>query len=79
MGHAKKLQICLAHQLRDCQAGIEGGDFLFCWRLKRLFLRAIVMSKQRSDIKPETSKGYRRRLEKTLDEILTSRLRPKPG
>jgi transposase len=79
MGHAKKLQICLAHQLRDCQAGIEGGDFLFCWRLKRLFLRAIVMSKQRSDIKPETSKGYRRRLEKTLDEILTSTPETKAG
>lgn len=69
-GHAEKWQICLAHQLRDCQAGIDGGDESFSWRMKRLFLRAIVLSKRRSRIKEETCKAYRRRLEKNLDQIL---------
>ena len=36
-GHAEKWQICLAHQLRDCQHGIDNGDQVFSWRMKRLF------------------------------------------
>lgn len=78
-GHADKWQICLAHQLRDCQAGIDAGDTMFCWRLKRLFLRAVVLSKRRAGIKPETGKAYRRQLEKTLDDILTSTPETKTG
>ena len=69
-GPGEKWQICLAHQLRDCQAGIDGGDQSFSWRMKRLFLRAIVLSKRRSRIKAETCKVYQRRLEKDLDQIL---------
>lgn len=69
-GHAEKWQICLAHQLRDCQGGIDGGDKVFSWRMKRLFLRAIVLSKRRSHLKAETCKAYRRKLEKDLDHIL---------
>lgn len=69
--HASKWQICLAHQLRDCQYGIDEGDKGFSWRMKRLFLRAIVLSKRRSHLKPSTSLAYRRRLEKDLDQILT--------
>lgn len=30
-GHAEKWQICLAHQLRDCQHGIDSGDKVFSW------------------------------------------------
>lgn len=78
-GHADKWQICLAHQLRDCQAGIDAGDTMFCWRLKRLFLKAVVLGKRRADIKPETAKAYRRQLEKTLDDILTSTPETKTG
>jgi len=60
----------LAHQLRDCQGGIDGGDTVFSWRMKRLFLRAIVLSKRRSWLKENTLKAYRRQLEKDLDTIL---------
>ena len=28
-GHAEEWQICLAHQLRDCQFAIEAGDTIF--------------------------------------------------
>ena len=69
-GHGEKWQICLAHQLRDCQGGVDGGDLSFSWRMKRLFLRAIVLSKRRHRLKSETCKAYRRRLEQDLDRIL---------
>lgn len=69
-GHAEKWQICLAHQLRDCQGGIDGGDKVFSWRMKRLFLRAIVLSKRRPRVKGATLKAYRQQLEKDLDTVL---------
>ena len=78
-GHAETWQICLAHQLRDCQAGIDEGDTIFSWRLKQLFLRAVVLAKRRPDIKPETSKAYRRQFKKRLDDILTSTPETKTG
>ena len=28
-GHGEKWQVCLAHQLRDCQHGIDSGDRVF--------------------------------------------------
>ena len=40
-GHGKAWQICLAHQLRDCQYAIEAGDEIFTPRMKTLLLRAI--------------------------------------
>src|SRR5215469_18010515 len=39
-GHADLWQICLAHQLRDCQYAIEAGDEIFAPRMKALLLRA---------------------------------------
>ena len=78
-GHGNKWQICLAHQLRDCQAGIDSGDQSFSWRMKRLFLRAIVLSKRRSRIKPETCKAYQRQLEKDLNQILALTPKTKTG
>ena len=33
-GHADPWQICLAHQLRDCQYAIEAGDTIFAPRMK---------------------------------------------
>ncbi|MBX9621192.1 MAG: transposase [Alphaproteobacteria bacterium] len=58
-GHAEKWQICLAHQLRDCQHGIDSGDQGFSWQMKRLFRRAIVLSKRRHRLKDETCKAYK--------------------
>jgi transposase len=37
-GHAAEWQICLAHQLRDCQYAADAGDTVFASRMKRLFL-----------------------------------------
>jgi transposase len=36
-----KWQVCLAHQLRDCQYAIDSGDNVFSPKIKDLFLRAI--------------------------------------
>ena len=43
-GHAEGWQICLAHQLRDCQYAIEAGDTVFAPRMKALLLRAVVLA-----------------------------------
>jgi transposase len=33
-GHAESWQVCLAHQLRDCQYAIDAGDTVFAPRMK---------------------------------------------
>ena len=37
---AEDWQVCLAHQLRDCQYGMDAGDTLFSPQMKRIVLRA---------------------------------------
>ncbi len=46
-GHAAGWQICLAHQLRDCQFAIEAGDAIFAPRMKALLLRAFALGPPR--------------------------------
>ncbi|MGP1384398.1 MAG: hypothetical protein ACTS2F_12615 [Thainema sp.] len=43
---ANEWQVCLAHQLCDCQYAIDAGDELFALRMKRLFLRAIALQRR---------------------------------
>ena len=47
-GHADLWQICLAHQLRDCQYAIDAGDAVFAPRMKMLLLRAAVIARRRN-------------------------------
>lgn len=63
-------QVCLAHQLRDCQYAIEAGDDLFAPRMKRLFLQAIAVHRRRSRLAASTVAQYRSRLRGSLREIL---------
>jgi transposase len=69
-GHGKKWQICLEHQVRDCQFAIDQGDQAFAWRMKILFLRAIAVSKRRHVLKPTTLQSYRHQLDRELTYIL---------
>ncbi|MGH9770530.1 MAG: IS66 family transposase [Candidatus Acidiferrales bacterium] len=69
-GHADLWQVCLAHQLRDCQYAIEAGDALFAPRMKTLLLRAVVLACRRHDLAASTRREYRRRLERDLDAIM---------
>lgn len=70
LGHAEHWQVCLAHQLRNCQYAIEAGDTLFAPRMKRLFLVAFVIAKRRLDFDEAKRLSCKRRLEQKLDAIL---------
>jgi transposase len=45
-GHADAWQVCLAHQLRDCQYAIDAGEAVFAPRMKALLLRAVVLTRR---------------------------------
>jgi len=69
-GHAADWQICLAHQLRDCQFAIEAGDTIFAPRMKALLLRAFVLARRRHHLAESTRRQYRQRLERDLDAVM---------
>ena len=69
-GHAADWQICLAHQLRDCQFAIEAGDAIFAPRIKMLLLRAFVLARRRHHLAETTRRQYCQRLERQLDAVM---------
>ena len=69
-GHAADWQICLAHQLRDCQFAIEAGDAIFAPRMKALLLRAFVLARRRHHLAETTRRQYRQKLERQLDVVM---------
>ncbi len=69
-GHAADWQICLAHQLRDCQFAIDAGDTIFAPRMKLLLLRAFVLARRRHHLAGSTRRQYRQRLDRDLDAIM---------
>lgn len=69
-GHAEHWQVCLAHQLRDCQYAIDAGDAVFAPRMKALLLRAVVLARRHRDLADSTRRQYRRRLDHDLDAIM---------
>ena len=69
-GHADKMQICLAHQLRDCQHAIEAGDTIFAPLMKRLFLRAFITARRRGKLSDEKREQAFQRLKQRLELIM---------
>ena len=69
-GHAEAWQVCLAHQLRDCQYAIDAGDTVFAPRMKALLLRAVVIARRHQTMAEATRCRYRRRLDRDLDAIM---------
>lgn len=69
-GHADLWQVCLAHQLRDCQYAIEAGDAIFAPRMKMLLLRAVVLARRRKELAESTRRTYQRRLDRDLNAIM---------
>jgi transposase len=69
-GHADLWQVCLAHQLRDCQYAIDAGDKVFAPRMKMLLLRAVVLARRRKSLAESTRLTYRRRLDHELNVIM---------
>jgi transposase len=72
-GHAEEWQICLAHQLRDCQFAIDAGDQIFAPRMKMLLLRAFVLARRRHHLAETTRRSYRQRMERALDAVMALR------
>ncbi|MGJ3247082.1 MAG: IS66 family transposase [Elainellaceae cyanobacterium] len=67
---AEDWQVCLAHQLRDCQYAMDTGDDLFAPRMKRLLLKAIALQRRRHTLAPSTVEQYCARFRGSLREIL---------
>jgi transposase len=62
--------VCLAHQLRDCQYGIDAGDEIFAPRMKQLLLRSIGIHKKRECLADSTQYQYCQRLYRDLETVL---------
>ncbi len=69
-GHGAAWQLCLAHQLRDCQYAIDAGDTVFAPGMKRLLLRACVLARRRPRLKDSTLRQYAYDLERRLDKVM---------
>ena len=69
-GHADLWQVCLAHQLRDCQYAIEAGDEILAPRMKMLLLRAVVLARRRKELAESTRRNYQCRLDRDLNAIM---------
>jgi transposase len=67
---AEDWQVCLAHQLRDCQYGIDAGDEIFAPIMKRILLRAFVIHRRWSQLAVSTQSQYRLRLRRELSQAL---------
>ena len=67
---AEDWQVCLAHQLRDCQYGIDAGDEIFAPIMKRILLRAVVLHRRWSELAAATQYQYRLRLRRELSQAL---------
>jgi transposase len=78
-GHAERWQLCLAHQLRDCQFAIEAGDALFAPPLKRLTLRAVAIGRRRARLADTTLRQYRQALERRMDAVMARQPTNKHG
>ncbi len=68
---AAQWQVCLAHQLRDCQYGIDAGDKIFSPVMKRILLRAIVLHRRWESLAVATQIQYRSRLKRDLERALS--------
>ena len=69
-GHGQAWQICLAHQLRDCQYAMDAGDTIFAPAMLRLLLRACLLARRRPRLKDDTLRQYAYDLERRLDTVM---------
>ena len=67
---AKQWQVCLAHQLRDCQYAVDAGDTIFAPLMKALFKRALAIHHRRGELAETTRYQYRLEIRRRLRRIL---------
>ena len=68
---AKQWQVCLAHQLRDCQFAIDQGDTIFAPVMHQLFQQAIGIHNRRERLASSTMSRYRSQIKQRLKNALT--------
>ncbi|MEG4797694.1 IS66 family transposase [Microcoleus sp. LAD1_D1] len=68
---APQWQVCLAHQLRDCQYAIDAFDRIFAPGMKRLLLRAFIIHRRRERMDDTRLKRHREHLQERLTRILS--------
>jgi transposase len=76
---APQWQVCLAHQLRDCQYAIDALDRIFAPAMKRLLLRAVIIHRQRENMDDTRLLRYRINLQERLTKILDLAPQQKDG
>ncbi|MGH8064547.1 MAG: IS66 family transposase [Candidatus Entotheonellia bacterium] len=67
---AEQWQVCLAHQLRDCQFAIDAGDAVFAPRMKAVLLRAFAIHHRRDTLAASTLYQYRCDLRRRVTRCL---------
>jgi transposase len=67
---ASNWQVCLAHQLRDCQYAIDAGDTIFAPVFKQILLRSFVIHKKHQKLSDGTRYQYRCDLNRRLKRAL---------
>ena len=63
---AEKWQVCIAHQLRDCELALNAGDTFFAPMMKRLFYRALEIHQKREGLAESTLLSYQRAVKRDL-------------
>ena len=77
--HAEAWQICLAHQLRDCQFASDDGDTIFAPAVKQVLLDAIAIGRRRAALKESTRRAYRADIERQMDRAMARQPITKEG
>jgi transposase len=67
---AEDWQVCLAHQIRDCQFAMDAGDAVLAPRMKAVFLRAFAIHKRRDTLTASTLYQYRCDLQRRITRCL---------
>jgi len=67
---AEDWQVCLAHQLRDCQFALEAGDTVFAPRMQAVLLRAFAIQKRRDTLSASTLYQYQCDLRRRVTRCL---------
>jgi transposase len=68
---AEPWQVCLAHQVRDCQVALEARDTAFAPLMKAVLLRTFAIHKRRDTLAASTLYQYRSDLPRRLHRCLT--------
>ena len=71
---AVQWQVCLAHQLRDCQFAMDAGDELFAPMMKALFIRALEIHERRENLATSTLVSYQQEIRRDLKFALSMSL-----